>query len=330
MNSILHQKNEELKVLIVSSGNSGIIPTFVEEQALELAKLNVEIQHFLIKGNGAYGYLKNRSKLLNAIQEFAPDIIHAHYGLSGLLANLQRIVPVITTYHGSDINDKFPFLLSKLTMFLSKFNIFVSKKLAIKAKAKHNFSIVACGIDMSLTKVVDKDEAIQIMHLQKNTKNILFSASFDNKNKNYKLAKAAIDLLLADSIAINLIELKGYSREKVNLLMNAVDCILVTSLKESGPLVIKEAMAVNNLAVSVDVGDVSEVFGNLKGYYISTYTPKDIAENIKLAFNFPLKTRGRDRIKELGLDSKTVALKILSIYQYVINNRKQNHNKTHY
>ena len=133
------------------------------------------------------------------------------------------------------------------------------------------------------------------------------------------MTKTAINLLLKkDSINVNLIELKGYNRQEVNFLMNAVDCLLVTSLKESGPLVIKEAMAVNKPAVSVDVGDVSEMYGMLEGYYLSTYGPQDISEKIKLALDFSHKTKGRDRIVEMGLDSKIVAQKIKCIYQHVL------------
>lgn len=58
-----------------------------------------------LQGKGINGYFKNLSAQ-KKIKEFHPDIIHAHYGLSGLFANLQRKVPVVTTYHGSDINER--------------------------------------------------------------------------------------------------------------------------------------------------------------------------------------------------------------------------------
>jgi hypothetical protein len=37
------------------------------------------------------------------ILSFQPDLIHAHFGLSGLFANLQFLKPVVTTFHGSDV-----------------------------------------------------------------------------------------------------------------------------------------------------------------------------------------------------------------------------------
>jgi teichuronic acid biosynthesis glycosyltransferase TuaC len=89
-----------MKVLIVASYNYGKYSPFVSEQA----GLNIQIDYFPVKGKGVFGYLKNRKGLLFKIEEYHPDIIHAHYGLSGLLANLQREVPVVTTFHGSDIH----------------------------------------------------------------------------------------------------------------------------------------------------------------------------------------------------------------------------------
>lgn len=307
-----------MKVLIVSSGNSRAISSFVAEQANEIGKLNIIIHHYLIRGKGILGYLMNFGRLKKIILEFGPDIIHAHYGFSGLLANLQRKVPVITTYHGSDINNAFPLLFSKLSILLSAYNIFTSQKLALKANVKNKYSIISCGVDMCIFNEITKTEAQNSMKLPGESFYVLFPAGFENKNKNYKLAKSSIDILANQNINIKLIELKGYKRQEVNILLNAVDCVLVTSKKESGPLVIKEAMAVNKTAVSVDVGDVKEMFDNLEGYYLSSYSASDLSEKIKKSLSFSCKTKGRDRILNLGLDSKSVALRIRRIYHQIL------------
>lgn len=63
-----------------------------------------------------------------------PDLIHAHYGLSGLLANLQRKVPVVTTFHGSDIHDINDLKYSKWAHRLSLDSIFVEKNMRERFK----------------------------------------------------------------------------------------------------------------------------------------------------------------------------------------------------
>ena len=97
-----------MKVLIVCSYRphleKGVAP-FISEQVDALRRQGVELEYFMIKGRGWKGYLKHYKALQTKILAFQPDIVHAHYGLCGLLANIQRQIPVITTYHGSDVND---------------------------------------------------------------------------------------------------------------------------------------------------------------------------------------------------------------------------------
>lgn len=305
-----------MKVLIVAAYNTGKFSPFVVEQVDSLRKSGITIEYFGIVGKGARGYLCNRKRLITKIKEFQPDIIHAHYGLSGLLANFQRKVPVITTFHGSDIHTGGILLcLSKLCMSLSTFNIFVSPRLFEKANyKKSNFTIQPCGINTETFYPIPKEKARKLLEFKENGKYILFAGAFNNQVKNADLAKEAVSLMKESQ----LIELKGFSREKVNLLMNACDCLLMTSYREASPMVIKEAMLCGCPIVSVNVGDVKDVIGNTEGCFVcTTYEPDEVAENITKALNFEGKTRGRDRIMELELDNRIVAKKVKDIYDRV-------------
>lgn len=117
-----------MKILIVASDKQGRFAPFIEEQMAALKARGIEVLRYGITGKGILGYLRELPALRHAIRQHRPDIIHAHYGLSGLLANLQRRVPVITTYHGSDINVPAILRFSKIAMRLSAHNIFVSKR----------------------------------------------------------------------------------------------------------------------------------------------------------------------------------------------------------
>ena len=300
-----------MKILIVCSRNSGKIAPFIQEQGDALSQLGVEIAYFPIEGKGLCGYLKNKKRLLLKINEFMPDLIHAHYGLSGLLANLQRKIPVITTYHGSDINNTKIFPLSRLNMILSVHNIFVSEKNRLKSNQTRNQSLIPCGVDTNLFKSRDKAKARKIFDLNEDKKYILFAGAFANSVKNSALAKSAVSLLND----VCLIELQGYSREEVALLINAVDVVLLTSFTEGSPQIIKEAMACNCPIVSVPVGDIENVISGTAGCFISTYKPTDIADKLKQALEYGKRTDGRERILSLGLDREAVAKQILSVYK---------------
>jgi teichuronic acid biosynthesis glycosyltransferase TuaC len=305
-----------MKVLIVANKNSGSFSSFVIEQGSSIAYEGAEVEYFGVIGKGWTGYLSCRKKLIKKIEECKPDLIHAHYGLCGLLANLQRKVPVVITFHGSDIQSSTMIrCLSRLAMYLSKYNIFVLKSMPDRVGyKKKNYSVVPCGVNLSVFKPMDMVEARK--RLNWNTKDIyvLFAGRFDNPVKNPLWAKKCIAL----AGNCKLIELKGYKRIEVNLLMNACNLLLVTSISEASPQVVKEAMACNHPIVSTDVGDVRSVFGETKGCYITSRNEVDCVEQIRKAIRFSMKysqTDGRGRVIDLGLDIHEIAQKIISLYK---------------
>lgn len=293
------------------------VSPFVSEQVSALRSLGVECGFFYVRGKGVAGYLRQLKFLRKRIKEFNPDVIHAHFGLCGLLANLQRKVPVITTYHGSDINDRKALPFSKMAMRLSAWNIFVSRKTLEIAKPKQNHSLLPCGIDLSELQLTPRSEARQRMKLDLDKKYVLFAGAFDNQVKNAPLAKEAVALLQDEKL--ELLELKGYSREEVTSLMCAADAFLMTSFTEGSPQVIKEALACGCPIVSVDVGDVKERVDGVAGCYVAnTREPKELAELIQKALTFEGKTKGREKIIMDGLDNRQVAKNLLSLYERII------------
>lgn len=305
-----------MRVLVVASYNKGRFAPFIEEQAKELEAQGCETRFFGLQGKGIGGYTRNLPLLKKEIKAFQPDIIHAHYGLSGLFANMQRRIPVVTTYHGSDINDKNALRFSKVSMRLSAWNIFVSRQTLRKAQLKKKYSLLPCGIDLSELQLTKKTEARRQMHLALDKKYILFAGAFDNRVKNAPLAQQVVDNLHDDDVA--LLELKGYSRDEVTLLMCAADALIMTSFSEGSPQVIKEAMACGCPIVSVDVGDVKERVEGADGCYVAkTRESNELANLLREAMLFDGKTKGREKIVADGLDNRQVAEKLLTIYNRV-------------
>lgn len=306
-----------MRILIVASYNKNRFAPFIVEQAEALKRQGCEIDYLGLQGKGIKGYLKNLPALRRCIRAFRPDVIHAHYGLSGLLANLQRRVPVVTTYHGSDINDNKALRFSKMAMKLSAWNIFVSRKTMDIAQPKKHYSLLPCGIDLCEVQMTEKSEARRKMKLDEKKKYALFAGAFDNVVKNALLAKETVSLIQEDNV--ELLELKGYSREEVTLLMCAVDAFLMTSLTEGSPQVIKEAMACGCPIVSVDVGDVKERVEGVEGCYVAmTREPQELVLLLQKAFDFQGKTKGREKIIVDGLDNSQVADKLMSLYNIVM------------
>ena len=58
-----------MRVLIVASGNSNDISPFVKEQGNSLKDIGLDIDYFLIKGKGVYGYVKNYFTLIKILKK---------------------------------------------------------------------------------------------------------------------------------------------------------------------------------------------------------------------------------------------------------------------
>lgn len=305
-----------MRVLVVASYNKGRFAPFIEEQARALEMQGCETRFFGLQGKGIGGYIRNLPLLKKEIKAFRPNIIHAHYGLSGLFANMQRRIPVVTTYHGSDINDKHALRFSKVAMRLSAWNIFVSRQTLRKAQLKKKYSLLPCGIDLSELQLTEKTEARRQMHLAFDKKYVLFAGAFDNRVKNAPLTQQVVETLHDDSVT--LLELKGYSRDEVTLLMCAADALIMTSFSEGSPQVIKEALACGCPIVSVDVGDVKERVEGADGCYVAkTRESNELADLLREAMLFDGKTKGREKIVADGLDNRQVAQRLLTIYNRV-------------
>ena len=305
-----------MRILIVASYNKGEFAPFIVEQSSALEKAGCEVCFLGLQGKGMKGYLQNLPDMKRKIREFRPDVVHAHYGLSGLLANLQREVPVVVTYHGSDINEKSVLRFSKIAMRLSAWNIFVSHKTMEIANPKTRYSLLPCGINVSELQQIEKNVARTKMGLEADKRFVLFTGAFDNPVKDSSLAFKAVGLL--NGCQVELLELKGYARDEVTLLMCAADAFLMTSFTEGSPQVIKEAIACGCPIVSTDVGDVRERTSGVEGCYVAnTREPKELADLLQKAISFEGRTKGREKIIADGLDNRQVAQQLIGIYEKV-------------
>lgn len=305
-----------MRILIVASGNTKAVSPFIIEQVESLKKIDIHIEYFLIKGKGWTGYLKSLSKLKKKIKNKKFNLIHAHYGLSGLLATLQRKIPVIITFHGSDININKNYKWSFIASRLSSKNIFVHKDQPKKLKVMLNEKdIIPCGINLKIFQPKDKIALRKKLNWDQNKVYILFSSSFDKPVKNVNLAYKSTQNIKNSE----LIELKNYTKIELSNLMNAADLLLVTSFSETGPLIVKEAIACNCPVVSTDVGDVKEIIVKRKNSFVTSYNPKEIEAVIKKVIKLK-KPVPKDELTFQEYDLNYAAQRIKVVYQECLKN----------
>src|SRR5262245_24644160 len=78
--------------------------SFVRTQVESLRKAGVEIELLVLQGcHRKLIYPKGVFQLRQRLANHSIDLVHAHYSYVGIVARTQREVPVIVTYHGSDL-----------------------------------------------------------------------------------------------------------------------------------------------------------------------------------------------------------------------------------
>lgn len=314
-----------MKVLIVCSGNNRSKDfdfqrdrAFIYEQVESLKKLDVEVDVFLINQKGMAGYLSKAMGLREHLKKKQYDIIHAHYGLSGIVPLFVRKQKKIITYHGSDIHLPINNLLSTIIGLFFNGRIFVSdalRKKILYSPSSMNVTI-PCGVNFDLFFPKDKIEARRTVGLMNDKRYVLFPSNKNNYVKNYPLAQSAVEILQRKNINVLLLELSGYSREGVNELLNAVDAVVMTSFTEGSPQIIKEAMAVNKPIVSVIVGDVKQIAEGIPELFLVERDASAVAEGLEKALVWRGTPGGREKI--ITMDNKIISRHIKAFYEKII------------
>ncbi len=306
-----------MKVLFVCSGNPefGISP-IVRNQGESLRNNGVELDYFTIKGKGFKGYLKNVLMLKSFLKSNKYDIIHAHYSLSAIVASLAGAKPLIVSLMGSDIQARlFWRLIIKLLSKTHWKAIIVKSERMRKQIGISDALVIPNGVDFEKFKPIKKNIAKRKIKFNEK-KHIIFVSNPERYEKNFQLSKTAYNLFDIKNAELNIVH--DVDHDLMPYYYSGADVLVVTSLWEGSPNVIKEAMACNCPIVSTDVGDVKEVIGNTEGCYITSLDPKDVAEKIKMVLAFGKMTNGRERIIKLGLDSDEIAKKIIDVYKEVL------------
>jgi glycosyltransferase involved in cell wall biosynthesis len=310
-----------MKVLFVSSGNIkrfGISP-IVTAQGKSLQKEGTEITYFPIVGKGALGYFKNMIKLRKFIQKNKFDIIHAHYSMSAIIATIANSgrTPIVVSLMGSDTNDNLI-----LKTIIKIFNRFCWHALIVKSAAMRDklgvskVEIIPNGVDFELFRPLEKNEARNKLSMDQSKKWIVFIADPSRKVKNVQLAQKAVNILKQEIDADLLIVFgdNGIDHSLIPYYLSAADCLILTSVSEGSPNVVKEAMACNCPVVSTNVGDVCEIIKNTDGCFLTSFDPDEISQKLMLALEKG-KTAGRESIKHL--ESKQIAQKLVALYNSV-------------
>ncbi len=313
-----------MKILFVSSGNIlNDISPLIKAQGQSLEDLGCNVEYYLINGKGLKGYLKQIPVLKKHLLKNNYDLVHAHFSYSGFVAALAGAKPLVVSLMGSDVNAGFLHRQMCYPFIYWRWNKVIVKSEQMKSKLDiESAYVIPNGVNCDIFRPYTREKSIEKLNWDSNQIHLLFAANPKRAEKNYSLAKNLVDKLQNEiQNKINLHSLVGVSHELVPYYMNASDVVLLTSLWEGSPNVIKEAMGCNRPIVSTDVGDVSWLLNDVDGSHVIENDIDYAVEKLNKAIEFSNEhwvTNGRKKILELGIDSKTTANKILNLYENII------------
>ena len=287
-----------------------------------------------VSGHGVKAYLKAAWKLRQLVRKERPDVIHAHYSVCGHAAVLATLGMIHRPKIMVSILGSFPKQNRKWR--LVRFCIqHVWDKTLVKSKRTANqlgldLPVIPNGVNLEVFRLMNYAEARKVVGFDTNDqspitnhKYIIWCSNPERPEKDWPLAEAAVAAanqhLSSAKSQISLVPVFNKTPDEVCTYMNAADCLLLTSVSEGSPNVIKEAMACNCPIVTTDVGDVTERLAGLEGcHVVDSREPNELAEAIRKALDFGKRTEGRTRLIEDGLAVEQVAMKIKNLYEQLI------------
>jgi teichuronic acid biosynthesis glycosyltransferase TuaC len=334
--------SQSLVFMVVNSNLKGgmhEISSFVQTQAKSLRDVGCHTVIGIVDNRTSIrGIFRNIRRLKGEIAQIKPGLVHAQYGsVTAAVADLVKgSLPLVVSFCGDDLlGTPVPGLTWRVrergarlaglwaakratAIIVKSDNLFH----ALPASLRKRVTILPNGVDISWFKPMDRDKCRSKLGWGTQSKIVLFNASCneDQYRKNPYLARATVDLVGQSVPDVSLRVMSNANSEEVRLMLNAADCLLVTSLHEGSPNIVKEAMACNLPVVSVPCGDVDERLKPTTPGEICPYDPHTLAQAVQKVLLTGSRSNGRDQIIEQGLTAENVAARLVQLYSRVLQN----------
>ncbi|HEY0416376.1 MAG TPA: glycosyltransferase [Gaiellaceae bacterium] len=282
--------------------------SFVRDQVDDLRSLGVDVDVLAFDGRArSANYARAVPELRSRLRRGGVDLVHAHYGLTGAVSLTQARVPVVTTFHGSDVGYvrwqvPISWLVARATT-----PIFVAR-IHAERLGLPQAPVIPAGVSTSAFRMRPRVEARRHLGWDEDARYVLLPGSRTNAVKGAPL----FDEVVRRVPDVRPVALEGYTRAQVVDVLNAVDAVLVTSLSEGSPVTVKEALACGTPVVTVEVGDVPEVVAGLPGCSVHPRDPEVLEAGLRCA----LDSDDRATLRRRAVRDERVALARQVVHLY--------------
>jgi teichuronic acid biosynthesis glycosyltransferase TuaC len=304
-------------LFVIPGDERGSSMIFARRQARSLVREGVVVDSFYLRSRTWPPALaREYFRLRRHIASFEPSLVHAQFGtVTAVLAALAAgRRPLAITYRGGDLNPSpsgnqvrcmLGRLFSQLAALRAGLIVCVSEGLRQRLWWRRNHAVVQpSGVDAESFRPEARYAARMRLGWPQCDRVVLFNAGHDAGNKRLDVALAAAAAARRSWPDLRLEILDGsVDPSRVPALMNASDCLLLTSDTEGSPSVLQEALACALPIVSVDVGDAVERLRGVTHTRIVERDPELLGRALAEITALPLRTNGPEAARELSFDS---------------------------
>ena len=305
--------------------------SFVKSQMDSIAREGVDVTvAFINSKKQRFAYIRMILRILR-LKKGEYDLIHAHYGWAGLVARFQLHTPLLVSFCGSDIlgqpgpNGPRTIKSCILSAFGQILNftlpaaIVKSEEMKRKLIRRDHVRVVPNGVNYELFRPMNRQSLREQFSMNPDKHYILFAYNPQDPRKGHALIEKAVNLLNQQGVPTEIFYFRGYPLEDMPKAINACDALVMASMWEGSPNLVKESMACNLPIVSVIVGDVTEILKDCEGCAIAKRNPADIAVKLKPILLAKKRTQGRENIRHLEIQN--VAKTVISLYKSMLKSR---------
>jgi glycosyltransferase involved in cell wall biosynthesis len=244
--------------------------TFVRTQVEALRSIGVDMDVLVFEGRSRkLAYPAGVREMRRRLAAGHYDLVHAHYGFVGWASRLQRRLPLVVSFHGSDLLGRMTPAgeISRLSRLeaqssetLGRFVdgvIVQSDEMANRLRQAPRVFVIPHEVDLQRFRPIDREEARRELGLDPSRRYLLFAANPAIPTKGFPFARRVADEVARHEDDVELLVVWREAQERLPLYMSAADVLLFPSFQEGSPNIVKQAMACDLPLVATDVGDVT-------------------------------------------------------------------------
>ncbi len=284
----------------------------LEDRGVECTVVGVPGEYSAESPRTPADYLRFYPTVLSQVRSGEYDLVHANYGLVAPFALAQPTRPVVVTLWGTDLMSERGWLRT-ISRYGARFaDAVVVPSPAMSDVLEVDHALIPFGVDTELFRPIPREQARERVDWERDRPIALFPYDPSRSEKDFPRARRIVERADVD---VDLRAVHGVPHEEVPYYMNASDVLLVSSEREAGPMVVKEAAACDLPVVSTDVGFVRETIGDVDNCAVAT-SDDELAAALEDVLEDGGRSNGREAVDALGLEA--MGDQLLEVYQRVL------------